>query len=630
MDTVFLDAGAIINLARDLTDGSLRPDGTPRNGFDLLDPNTNFVTTRAVESELGGFVVQALDQFRSGGRLEFFDTGDIDFTSFNPGSANFGVALRADGSFSQRGDASIRWLQQNTDLFGQGNVVLWTNDGGLISELTNGGQFFEGLGSNAVFSTSIDFYNNELLSGRISADEYTTLINTLLQNNSLDSANPFGNAGISPDFKDLAVSPDRIPELLALRDELTARPDASSNSFSNSNVVDIANNTRLLSAIGVAGDVLEVGIAIQQATNAIQQGGIDGIAEAELHIAGAFGSILGGTAGGAAGGSLAVAVVAFFVPEPSTTLIGAAAIAGALIGGAAVGGGGQLFAQFLTEQLQNTVANGGSITSALVTELFVDYAIVNGIDVSSLTVVTNPNGQVEIAREGECFLAGTAITLRDGSKRFIEKIQLGDEVLSYDDNGRLVPAKVTKLFQNNVHCVLDVHGLMVTPGHVTYCADGQFCDQHVPIIDIILSDGALMRENGERFRVATNEVVGSELDQFVILSCAFDMKAFSERRFTSARVRLGTKIINANGDVINFWDMLSLNGFGYDPESELVINSKGRKVPMKFLGSSPKPEDYILAKSGLTLAEIYNAGEWREDHAKPAGVFAARVSVAQN
>jgi len=29
MDTVFLDAGAIINLARDLTDGSLRPDGTP-------------------------------------------------------------------------------------------------------------------------------------------------------------------------------------------------------------------------------------------------------------------------------------------------------------------------------------------------------------------------------------------------------------------------------------------------------------------------------------------------------------------------------------------------------------------------------------------------------------------------
>lgn len=40
---------------------------------------------------------------------------------------------------------------------------------------------------------------------------------------------------------------------------------------------------------------------------------------------------------------------------------------------------------------------------------------------------------------------------------------------------------------------------MMTPGHVTYCAKvegevNKFADSHVPVIDILRTDGALMKE----------------------------------------------------------------------------------------------------------------------------------------
>src|SRR5438128_1846534 len=45
-----------------------------------------------------------------------------------------------------------------------------------------------------------------------------------------------------------------------------------------------------------------------------------------------------------------------------------------------------------------------------------------------------------------CFVAGTAITIADGTKKPIEEIAVGDEVLSYDtDLGVPTVGKVTKL-----------------------------------------------------------------------------------------------------------------------------------------------------------------------------------------
>ncbi len=96
-----------------------------------------------------------------------------------------------------------------------------------------------------------------------------------------------------------------------------------------------------------------------------------------------------------------------------------------------------------------------------------------------------------------CFLAGTPIDMWDGTQKPIEEIASGDVVVSYDASGTLKPGRVKRTFENRVAHILDVHGLMVTPGHATYCAAGKFAGRHVPMIDILRSDGALMTRDGK-------------------------------------------------------------------------------------------------------------------------------------
>ncbi|NJO34399.1 MAG: hypothetical protein HC869_16005, partial [Rhodospirillales bacterium] len=119
----------------------------------------------------------------------------------------------------------------------------------------------------------------------------------------------------------------------------------------------------------------------------------------------------------------------------------------------------------------------------------------------------------------ECFGAGTSILLPDGTKQ-IQDILPGDIVLSYDASGTLVPGRVTRTFRNEVSHLLDVHGLKVTPGHATLCGDGMFKGRHVPIIDILLSDGALVRADGTLIRMAIDAPVGSVADAFVKVAVA--------------------------------------------------------------------------------------------------------------
>jgi hypothetical protein len=73
-------------------------------------------------------------------------------------------------------------------------------------------------------------------------------------------------------------------------------------------------------------------------------------------------------------------------------------------------------------------------------------------------------------------------------------------VLSPDKTGTLVPARVTRTFVNDVAHVLDFHGTGVTPGHVFLCGAGRFKGRHVPLIDILRDDGAVVRQDGRRLR----------------------------------------------------------------------------------------------------------------------------------
>jgi hypothetical protein len=49
----------------------------------------------------------------------------------------------------------------------------------------------------------------------------------------------------------------------------------------------------------------------------------------------------------------------------------------------------------------------------------------------------------------------------------------------------------------------------VTPGHVFLCGAGRFQGRHVPLIDILRDDGAVVRQDGSLMRASTGCVVGS-------------------------------------------------------------------------------------------------------------------------
>ncbi len=77
-----------------------------------------------------------------------------------------------------------------------------------------------------------------------------------------------------------------------------------------------------------------------------------------------------------------------------------------------------------------------------------------------------------------CFSAGTLIDMADGTQKPIEAIEVGDEVLSYDPEasgglGDLKAARVSRTMTNLVDEIIDFHGVGVTPGHATLCAEAR-------------------------------------------------------------------------------------------------------------------------------------------------------------
>jgi hypothetical protein len=121
---------------------------------------------------------------------------------------------------------------------------------------------------------------------------------------------------------------------------------------------------------------------------------------------------------------------------------------------------------------------------------------------------------------GLCFAAGTPVDMADGSKKPIEQIKIGDEVMAYDpfaENGRsgLSPKRVTQTHVTPNRIVIDFWGTKVTPGHVFLLGDGDAEGQHQMLMDIILDDGAVVRDDGTLIRAATGCEVGSRGDQWL-------------------------------------------------------------------------------------------------------------------
>lgn len=75
-----------------------------------------------------------------------------------------------------------------------------------------------------------------------------------------------------------------------------------------------------------------------------------------------------------------------------------------------------------------------------------------------------------------CFLAGTQITMADGSHKNIKQVEVGDMVKSFD-NGSIVIGEVTEVYSHNPSEMPEYYmvindKLRVTPNHIIYVNGG--------------------------------------------------------------------------------------------------------------------------------------------------------------
>ncbi|EEE35240.1 conserved hypothetical protein [Rhodobacteraceae bacterium KLH11] len=202
--------------------------------------------------------------------------------------------------------------------------------------------------------------------------------------------------------------------------------------------------------------------------------------------------------------------------------------------------------------------------------------------------------------------------LSRGASKPIEEISVGDIVVSYDAEGRLRPGRVTRLFRNRVRHVLDVFGLKVTPGHVTLCGDGVFEGRHVPILDILRSDGALVRADGSKVRAGTGCDLGSDGDRMVMAVVGERQPDGQIKIAEAGKIRAGTRVILETGQDVSVLDLIEANGGVLSEDGYVQTSSDSPKLPFRwtFTPHLPKPEDYVLQRSAVTLPEIYEADEW--------------------
>lgn len=249
-------------------------------------------------------------------------------------------------------------------------------------------------------------------------------------------------------------------------------------------------------------------------------------------------------------------------------------------------------------------------------------------DFKSLEEIKDVLANDEVFRRDLCFAAGTQIDMADGSRKPIERVRIGDWVLAYQGEaamgrGALLPRKVTQTFATPGRLVLDFHGTKVTPGHVFLCGDGPYEGRYRMLLDILCDDGAVVARDGRRLRAATNFEVGGPEDAMIEVVCVGDGGTGVRARGT---VRAGTRLIWSDGGESTLFEAIRANGFRI-LEDGRVVRPGEEPQPLYFGGDLPKPEDYVLRRSGLTLADLeagvehesIQTGQLRRAHAVPQG-----------
>jgi hypothetical protein len=199
-------------------------------------------------------------------------------------------------------------------------------------------------------------------------------------------------------------------------------------------------------------------------------------------------------------------------------------------------------------------------------------------------------------------------------KKPIERIRVGDIVVSFDGNNKLVPGSVTRTFQNTAKILLNFHGTRVTPGHVYYRPDSKKVYKFETLIDVLRDDGVIKHQDGTLIRAATNVPVGSLLDGFVRAVTQTRKADGTVEQKDEGRIRLGARFLVGTGKERKSFAVADLikAGGGSVGKDELIYVDDGSGMPFlwDFSDALPKPEDFVLACSGTTLQDIYKAAEW--------------------
>lgn len=202
-----------------------------------------------------------------------------------------------------------------------------------------------------------------------------------------------------------------------------------------------------------------------------------------------------------------------------------------------------------------------------------------------------------------------------------DQMQVGDLVVSYDKQGRLQPGPVVRTMTNTSTHILDFWGTGVTPGHAYHCADGPLKGGFAPLMDILRMDGALMRSNGTMFRSTTNCDVGSVGDMMIHAAATMQKPDGSWTEPKPGKVRFGTRIILPDGRDTSLMELAHEEGWKVTDDGYMIGQMQGEDgtveerafhFPYRYGAELPKPEDYILKRSAVTLEEIYLANEWEQ------------------
>jgi hypothetical protein len=200
----------------------------------------------------------------------------------------------------------------------------------------------------------------------------------------------------------------------------------------------------------------------------------------------------------------------------------------------------------------------------------------------------------------------------------IEEIAVGDLVVAFDENGKLVPGKVPRTMSNHVKILLNFFGTRVTPGHVYFRPDSEKTYKFETLIDVLRDDGVIQKQDGNLIRATTNVPVGDPRDGFVKAIVGTRKADGSVDVRDQGRIRLGTRFVINDGDKRTTWcvaDLIEAGG-GSVGEDELIRVGGGEPMSFhwEFGDMLPKPEDFVLACSGTTLEDIYKAAEWEGQH----------------